>query len=283
MSVNQEAANRPRMGAIAGIAPSTVQRALRLPKEGRVYDLGLELNEDIPQGGSDFVPFRLSWRAFPDQMEHFQYSLEAISGTLHVGTHIDGLAHVAGDGHVYGGQTVADGWDARGWRQLGIESVPPIVGRCVVLDVAAAKGVDRLPDLYEITISDLELAGVGSRVTIEPADTILIRTGKVAEFYSDPGAYQASQPGVGRDAAIWLCDQGMAILGTDTTGTEPLPMPDPDASVHRAMLVDRGVHLIENLYLDQICADGIRGALFVALPLKITGATGSWVRPIAIV
>lgn len=75
----------------------------------------------------------------------------------------------------------------------------------------------------------------------------------------------------------------MAVLGADSTGIEPLPFPDPARTTHRAMLVERGVHLVENLYLDELAADGVAEALFVCLPLKITGATGSWVRPVAIV
>ncbi len=75
----------------------------------------------------------------------------------------------------------------------------------------------------------------------------------------------------------------MAVLGTDTTGTEVTPWPDPVRTTHRAMLVERGVHLIENVYLDDLAADGISEALFICLPLKITGATGSWVRPIAMI
>jgi kynurenine formamidase len=109
-----------------------------------------------------------------------------------------------------------------------------------------------------------------------------VRTGKIREFAGDPVAYEAAQPGVGPSGAIWLYDQGMAVLGTDTTGTEPVPFPDPSATTHRAMLVERGVHLLENLFLDELVRDGVTEAAFVCLPLKLTGATGSWIRPIAI-
>jgi kynurenine formamidase len=74
----------------------------------------------------------------------------------------------------------------------------------------------------------------------------------------------------------------MAVLGTDTTGTEPLPFPDIANTTHRAMLVERGVHLLENVFLEELARDSVREAVFVCLPLKLTGATGSWIRPIAI-
>jgi kynurenine formamidase len=111
---------------------------------------------------------------------------------------------------------------------------------------------------------------------------VLVRTGKIQDF-GDEAAFQAAEPGVGRDAALWLYQAGMAVLGTDTTGTEPLPFNDPAVTTHAAMLVECGVHLIENLYLEDVGREEVSEGLFVALPLKITGATGSWIRPVLIV
>ena len=109
-----------------------------------------------------------------------------------------------------------------------------------------------------------------------------MRTGKIQDF-GDEAAFQAAEPGVGRTAALWLYECGMSVLGTDTTGTEPLPFDDPAATTHGAMLVEKGVHLIENLYLEDVARDGVREGLFIALPLKITGATGSWIRPVLVI
>ena len=110
---------------------------------------------------------------------------------------------------------------------------------------------------------------------------------KISGFHkpskANEAAFQAAEPGVGRSAALWLYEHGMSVLGTDTTGTEPLPFDDPAVTTHGAMLVEKGVHLIENLYLEDVARDGVREGLFIALPLKITGATGSWIRPILVV
>jgi kynurenine formamidase len=271
-------------GATARIGATEILGALRLPNAGRVYDLGLELNEGIPPGPA--TPFSMAFRVTPEGTgvgEPYQYTAEVIHGNLHCSTHLDALIHVQAAGRIYGGGLAAEWRDDRGWKRNGVETVAPIVGRCLVLDVAGLRGVPALPDGYEVTITDLRAACDAGGVTVRSGDIVLVRTGKIREFFANAPTYGSAEPGVGPDAGIWLYEQGMAVLGTDTTGTEPLPFPDAARTTHQVMLMERGVHLIENVYLDEIAADGVAEALFVCLPLKITGATGSWVRPVALV
>ncbi len=274
-------------GALARIAPADLLSALSLVKQGKTYDLGLEINERIPQGGPGaFTPFSYLTRVSPEEMGKqgpFQFSAETIIGSLHVSTHIDAFVHIQYENRIFGGAQAAEVRTDRGWTQYGIETVKPIIGRCVILDIAGLKGVEALHDGYDITIDDLQQAMTAQGVSIRQGDIVIVRTGKIREFYTDIKAFQAGEPGVGPTAAEWLYEQGMAVLGTDTTGTEPLPFKDPAVTTHRAMLVEHGVHLIENLYLDDVAADGVSEGCFICLPLKFTGATGSWVRPVVLV
>jgi kynurenine formamidase len=113
---------------------------------------------------------------------------------------------------------------------------------------------------------------------------VLVRTGWLKAWYgSGSDTYFASQPGVGPDAALWLYERGMALLGTDTSGTEALPWPDPARTTHVEMLVKRGVHLIEIMDLESVADEQRYEFLFLCLPLRISGATGSWLRPVAVV
>ena len=275
------------VGALARITPDVLMSAFSLVQQGKIYDLGMEINEAMPQGDPGvFVPFAFLTRRSPEQTikrTPFQHSVESIVGTLHTSTHIDALIHVQAENKTYGGFDVRDIRDDGGWKKFGMETVPPIMGRAVILDVAGAQGVELLDDMVNVTVEDVQAAISRQRVTLQQGDIVLVRTGKIREFTTDRDKFQRGMPGVGPDAAIWLYEQGMAALGTDTTGTEVTPWPDPVRTTHRAMLVERGVHLIENVNLDAPVADGVSEALFICLPLKITGATGSWVRPIAVI
>jgi kynurenine formamidase len=272
-------------GALARIGRSELLAGLGLVRAGRVYDLGMDIDERMPGGPPDAFPrFARSFCATPGrQAGAFDYAAEVIFGTLHTSTHIDALVHVQRDGRIFGGALDADVRGDRAFTQHGVETIPPILARGVVLDVAAALGADALADGYEIAPVDLQAALDRSATNVRSGDVVLVRTGKIRDYHAKPDAFHEHAPGVGADAAIWLHECGMAVLGVDTAGTEPAPIPYPAHTTHVAMLVDRGVHLIENLMLDAVCAAGVSEGLFICLPLRITGATGSWVRPVLVV
>ncbi|HEU5432158.1 MAG TPA: cyclase family protein [Thermomicrobiales bacterium] len=264
--------------------------ALRLPRQGRIVELGTTLGSQMPQGpretfgGFRLTPYRTPRCLAGAEPPGFDFSMELITGSPHVGTHFDGLAHIQSFGRTHGGHAARDVFDDFGWRANGLEGAAPVVCRGVLLDVVAAQGVPCLPDGFEITPDDLRRTLDLQATDVRPGDAVLVRTGWFAAHYErDPDAYFASEPGVGADAAIWLCERGMRLLGSDTSGTEVTPMPDLSRTTHVAMLVDRGVHLIEIMDLEEIARERMYEFLFVALPLRIVGGTGSWLRPIAIV
>ncbi|MGO9180551.1 MAG: cyclase family protein [Candidatus Limnocylindrales bacterium] len=259
-------------------------------RQGRIYELGTEFGRDMPQAAPDtFYGFRLTQYRTPKSLTSrespgFDFSMEVLTGSPHLGTHVDGLAHIQCHGRTYGGHDVRDVYGDFGWKENGMEHSRPIIGRGVLLDVATAKGLGHLPDLYAVTPKDLEETLASQGTELRPGDIVLVRTGWFAAFYrTDVEAYFRSQPGVGTEAAIWLHERGMAVLGTDTSGTEVMPMPDPERSTHVQMIVERGVHLVEIMDLEAIARDRVFEFLFIGLPLRITGGTGSWTRPVALI
>jgi kynurenine formamidase len=275
---------------VARLGREQLLAGLGLPERGEVFDLATELATGMPVGpvesfgGFRVTPYRTpACLARPDEAPAFDFSMELIQGSPHVGSHFDAPAHVQSFGRVFGGHRAGDVYGDFGWRANGIETVPPVLTRGVLLDVPALLGVGRLPDLFEVTVDHVRGCLDRQGVTIGTGDAVLVRTGKMADYHGDGSAYFGSGPGVGVEAALWLYERGMAILGSDTSATEPFPFPDPERTVHRAMLIERGVYLVEILRLDELAEARAYEFLFVCLPLKIRGATGSWVRPVAVV
>jgi len=202
----------------------------------------------------------------------------------HVGTHVDALAHVSHDGLLHGGARADDVQRGGRMSTLGAEEIPPMLARGVLLDVAATHGVDVLPPGHGVTADDLLAA---AKVEVRQGDVVLVRTGW-ARHFADAAVYlgqDSGVPGVTEDAARWLAERGVLATGADTTAYERIP---PGAGhrvlpVHRILLVDNGIYLIEHLNLEEAAAAGLTEFTFVLAPLRIVGATGSPVRPLAAV
>ena len=275
---------------IARIGAEELLAGLALPAQGRMFDLGTELATGMPVGpieafgGFRITPYRTpKCIASPGDAPGFDFSMELIQGSPHIGSHLDSPAHIQSFGKVFGGHRAADVYDDFGWRENGIHTVPPVITRGVLLDIPAVLEVPRLPDLFEITVDHVQLALEREQVDVRRGDAVLVRTGKMADYHGDGSSYFAAGPGIGVEAALWLVERGMAVLGSDTSATEPYPFLDPDNTVHRAMLVERGIFLAEILCLDELAGARAYEFLFVCLPLKFHGGTGSWVRPVAVV
>jgi kynurenine formamidase len=154
----------------------------------------------------------------------------------------------------------------------------------VLIDVAGLKGVDMLPDTYEITVQDLEQAIQRQSLKLQPGAAVVIHTGWGKLFGKDNARYGKTCPGIGVKAAEWLAKQDPMLVGADNWPLEVMPNPDKEISgpVHQIMLVVNGIHLLENLKLDQLAAQRVYEFAFVMQPLKLKGGTGSTVAPIAI-
>jgi kynurenine formamidase len=205
---------------------------------------------------------------------------DAIALGSHVGTHIDALCHFSCGGKLYGGDEAAGLQSyGGGLRQHSIDTVPPIFRRGVLLDITAAVGLDPLPEDFEILAAHLDAAAEG--VEIRAGDVVLLRTGW-ARYFRDPAKFisQVHGPGPALAGAQWLSSRSVFAAGSDTVAFEKVP--DLAMPVHVHLLVESGIHIIECLNLEELAQSNVREFLFVALPLKIEGATGSPVRPVAV-
>ncbi len=205
----------------------------------------------------------------------------------HVGTHVDALSHVSHNGLLHGGVDAAEAQTGGRFSALGAEHTPALLTRGVLLDVAATKGVDVLPVGYGVTAEDLQAAADAAGVTLERGDVALIRTGW-ARHFDDATRYQSQAdgvPGATPEAARYLAEIGVTATGADTTAYEQI-RPGAGHSVlpvHRILLVDAGIHIMEHLNLEEASAEGLTEFVFVMAPLRIVGGTGSPIRPFAAV
>ena len=202
----------------------------------------------------------------------------------HSGTHIDALAHQAENLTLHGGIHVDEGVQTSvGFKKLGVETMDPLIGRGVLLDVA---GAQRLEPGYSITAADLERATKQAGVEVRPGDVVLVRTGYGA-LWAKPDEY-LSAAGVSAAGSRWLIEREVKAVGADNMAFDVNVMgpPDPELKVtlpgHLLLLVRAGIPIIENLNLEELAAAPVHEFVFVCLPLKMRGVTGSPIRPIAI-
>ena len=203
----------------------------------------------------------------------------------HTGTHIDALSHQSDSLVLCGGVPVAEVQSPRGFTKHGVEEIPPILAPGVLLDVAAKEGVDSLQPGRAVTAEDLQACCERQGVSVEPGDVLLVRLGN-ARYWDDEERYLAG-PGMDASAAYWAAEKGVLAVGADNMAWDLLGLVDEELGCalpgHLILLARNGVYIVENLMLEELAAAGAHRFEFVCAPLKLVGATGSPVRPVAVV
>ena len=280
-------------GTLNLIDAGALRRGAACVRSGKTFSLALPLNEDGPQTGvipgRDNPDHRMVAvnMAFTGDPNDFATSDDAVSMGLQAATHWDALAHVSYGGCLYN-RFPADSVTEKGAARCGIDKAGPIVTRGVLLDVARARGVDRLVGAHAVGADDLEAARELAKVDIEPGDVVLVRTGQIQVLHAgDKDAYGHPSPGPGIDAVTWFRDHDVAAVATDNLTFEVFPCERDDLflPVHLLDLRDIGLTQGQNWDLEALAADcaddGVYAFLLEASPQPFTGATGSPVNPIA--
>ncbi|WP_291997129.1 cyclase family protein [Candidatus Accumulibacter sp. ACC012] len=265
---------------------------------GKAYDLSVDYHIGMPSWQAAGDPHYLIWmthtphgNVVADPLglgeamnEHVSYTGAAISMYTHMGTHIDALNHFGLDGRIWNGFEATKHLGDRGWTAAGAEKIPPIIARGILVDVAAAKGVDMLPDGYRVTREDLVAALQRQRVDIEEGDVVLIRTGRM-QRYADADAYMANPPGMGMAAARFLVEErGAMVVGADNLSFEAFPseVEGNYVPLHTYLLAQTGTPIIELANLEELARDGVYEFAFIGGSLKLRGSDAAPLRPIAI-
>jgi kynurenine formamidase len=263
-----------------------VERLLR----ARVYDLGQPLEATTPVS-PNHPPFRMGLvRRHGDLVREDGSSgaNEMVVMGGHTGTHIDALCHVSLGGRLYGGVDALESSRGGRFRELGVETIAPIVRRGVLLDPPAAHGLEGWEAGRPITAADLQETCRRQGSEVRPGDAVLVRSGWPRDRWQDPAAFvglRTGVPGPDESAAHWLAERRVFLTGADTIAYEWLA---PGAGhrrlpVHVILLAQAGVHIVEVMHLEELSRDRVYEFAFVASPLRMVGATGSPLRPLAMV
>ena len=282
------------IGTLNLLTDDVVKAAAGEIKTGKRLALGIPMDENGPQMGA--IPGRDNPKRemimvdtpFTGDPDNFTTSDDKLSMGVQAATHWDALAHVSYEGKLYNGVPSSVITES-GAAKMGIDKVRTIVGRGVLLDVARAKGVDRVEGGYPLTGDDLDAAAELGKVEVQPGDIVLIRTGHMKWFHEgDREKYGVPAPGPSLQTVQWFRDHDVAAVATDNITFEVYPCEREDAvlPVHLLHLVDMGMTQGQNWNLEELaddCADDGRYTFFLdASPMPLTHAVGSPVNPVVV-
>ena len=264
---------------------------------GRTFDLGVDLYVGMPSWAAAGDPSFMIWMTHTpsgnlidnpmkrsrEENERVGYSGDSIAMYTHCGTHLDTLNHFSRYGKIWNGFNEEEHLGSRHWTKCGADKLPPIVARGVMLDIPGALGMDMLPQGHAISPDEIKKAVERQNTPLREGDVVLVRTGRMA-IYPDWEQFMVNSPGISLDSAKYLVEEGGAILlGADNVSVEQAPSPVKDnwVPVHCYCFQEVGVCLLEFANLEPLAEAGVYEFCFIGTPLKIRGATGAPLRPIA--
>ncbi len=275
------------IGAANYMTPELIVKAAQLVKTGKTYALGIPVGSDTPAypprgfkitivqpgqaGNSGLGPNKAT------------YNDDMIDGWVGVGSQIDGLGHLGVEHVYYNGNKVADFADPTGLKKLGIDKVPPIVTRGVLLDMAAYFKTDIVKEGTAFNVKEIEEVAKAQNIEIRQGDVVLFHTGWLSLIGTDVKRYNAGEPGVGVEGAKYLTSKGVVAVGADTWAVEPVPFETKNIfEVHQILLAMNGTYILENMDTSGLAKDKAYEFLFVLGQPRFKGAVQSMINPIAI-
>jgi kynurenine formamidase len=279
------------IGALKEITPNVVLSSLKYVKKGKVESLGQTFSTDMPTVWFHGPFFYSTFRNATTCLNMFKRDFDNKLGSTvcryefsdHTGTHVDSLNHAAEGYELYGGVDVRKISTDHGTTRLGIDTMPAVFTRGVLLDFPSFFGIDILEPSFEITPKHIESLARKQKISFGPGDAVLFYTGYSKLWAKDNQRYLSDNPGPGLLAAKWLVKHRVGITGADTSSYEVVKRKTRKLfPCHQILIKQNGIHLVENLKLDTLAKEGLKEFLFILSPLKFKGGAGSPVSPMAV-
>jgi kynurenine formamidase len=271
------------------ITPARIKAALRLVKQGKAHPLGIVIDSTTPA----FPPRSLSLEVVQPNQQGGQrlfaykgsYNDDLVQTWLGIGPQIDGLGHLGQDGVYYNCNHEKDFAAITGLKKMGVDKIPPIVARGVLLDMTKHFNMPFLPAGKYFTPDDIQAAAKAQKVEIHEGDVVLFHTGWTdAKLAADPKAWVSGEPGLSEEGASWLASKNVIAVGSDTWGLEPIP-PQKEGRpffAHVILLKENGIYILETMNTGQLAKEGVREFMFVLGQARIRGTVQMIINPVAL-
>ena len=278
-----------QVGNLNHVTPEKTLAATRLVTRGKAYRLGIETNKNTPafpprtfnviilqpgqNNGGSLGPTKTT------------YNDDIINGWVGIGSQIDGLGHIGIDGVYYNCNKGPDFAKADGLTKLGVEHIPAIATKGILLDMAGYYKTDIVKEGTAFNVAEIEGAMKRQGVkSIDRGDVVIFHTGWTKLIGVDNKRYGSVEPGLGVAGAKYLAEKGVAAVGADSWGLEVLPFEKGEGvfGVHQILLPMNGIYILENMETTEMVKDQAWEFLFTLGPSRITGAVQAIINPIAI-
>jgi hypothetical protein len=276
-----------QLGAVNNITPANVLEATKLVKRGKTIRMGIETNSKTPA----FPPRTFSVTVLTPGQEYggslgetkTNYNDDIIMGWVGIGSQLDGLGHIGIDGIYYNCLKGREFVSAAGLKKLGIEGVPAVATRGVILDMVGLTGKDPVPEGTAFNRKEIEAAMKRQNLkAIGKGDVVIFYTGWTQLIGKDDKRYGSVEPGLGVEGANYLVSLGVAMIGADTWGLEVLPFENAKQvfHVHQILLPQNGVYILENVNAEEAVKDGVYEGLFTLGASRVTGSVQAIINPV---
>lgn len=286
-----------QIGTLNEITPQKIVEAASLVKKGKIYDLGRVLDSHVPHFEGRYFQQTLVSSAHilnqrrPDfggegwGKNQINWITELVSGTFQIGTQLDGLNHLQIGDRFYNGLKTNEIVEEWGTNKLGVETIPPIITRGLLIDLTESRKGEMLQKGEVVTVAMIDEFLKKHQLEVRPGDVVLFHTGWGSLWDKDADQFSSGEPGPGLEAAKWLVDKRVAVTGCDTWSFGAVPGEDPERpfQVPQMLNVKHGLFIMENLKTEELAKDKVYEFQFVLTHAKTRGSTAAVIAPAAIV
>jgi kynurenine formamidase len=279
------------IGSANLVTPERTLEAAKLIKQGKSMPLGIAIGPDTPA----FPPRSLNLQVVQPNQQGGQklsgfgyegnYNDDLLQTWIGIGSQLDGLGHLGENGHYYNCLDEKEISAITGLTKLGTHAVPPLVGRGVILDMAAQAGVEVMEAGQSFGSEEIKAAAEAQNVELREGDIVLFYTGWTdGMLESNPALWGQAEPGLTNEGAVYMASLNPIAVGADTWGLDAVPPAEGDKVFygHVTLLKENGIYILETMNVGPLLEEGVNEFMFVLGQPRIIGSVQAMINPVAL-